>query len=124
MDRTLAGGLEVEGTFTPTELYAGEADIVTTQEVVNSNQGALAQYQVVALVGGKLIAYDKENGVAGANVPYGVLPHAIPDAAVDQDTPVIIGGVLNFDALVADGATYAVLKAAFAGTNIVIQKLY
>lgn len=119
-------GNETVGVFTPDQLYAGEADIVTTQGVVNSNQGALPAYQVVAEVGGKLIAYDKENGVAGANVPYGVLPHAIPDAGVDQDTPVIIGGVLNFDILVADGATYAVLRAAFAqsNSNIVIQKLY
>jgi hypothetical protein len=126
VDRSLAGGLTNEGTFTPDQLYAGEADIVTTQEVVAAAEGALAQYQVVSLVGGKLRAYDKENGVAGTNVPYGVLPHAIPDAGVDQDTPVIIGGVLNFDVLVADGQTYAGLKAAFAehNSNIVIQKLF
>jgi hypothetical protein len=125
MDRSLAGGLTVEGTFTPTDLYAGEADIVTTQGVVNSNQPALPQYQVVAHVGGKLIAYDKENGVAGSSTPYGVLPHAIPDSGADQNTPVIIGGVLNFDVLVADGATYDVLREAFAASNsnIVIQKL-
>jgi hypothetical protein len=125
MDRSLASGLTVEGTFTPDQLYAGEADIVTTQGLVNANQPALPQYQVVAHVGGKLIAYDKENGVAGASTPYGVLPHAIPDAGVDQNTPVIIGGVLNFDVLVADGATYDVLREAFAASNsnIVIQKL-
>jgi hypothetical protein len=124
-DNSLAG-YETVDTFTPTQLYAGEADIVTTQGTVQAAVGALVQYQVVALVGGFLIPYDKENGVAGANVPYGVLPHALADLAVDQDTPVIIGGVLNFDALVADGATYAVLRAAFAtsNANIVIQKLY
>jgi hypothetical protein len=124
-DRSLAGGVTVEGTFTPDQLYAGEADIVTTQGVVNSNQPALAQYTVVALVAGKLIAYDKEAGVTGADLPYGVLPHAIPDSGSDQNTPVIIGGVLNFDALVADSATYDVLRLAFAksNSNIVIQKL-
>ena len=68
VDKALASGLNDEGTFTPDQLYAGEADIVTTQGTVNSNQAALAKYTVVALVGGKLIAYDKENGVAGANV--------------------------------------------------------
>lgn len=126
VDRTLASGLNNEGTFTPTDLYAGEADIVTTQGTVAAASAAMVQYLVVALVGGFLIPYDKENGVAGSNVPYGVLPHAIPDAAVDQDTPVIIGGVLNFDVLVADSQTYAGLKAAFASSNanIVIQKLY
>jgi len=125
MDRALAG-YGTEGTFSPDQLYAGEADIVTTQGVVAAAQAAMVKYQVVALVGGNLIPYDKENGVAGANVPYGVLPHAIPDAGVDQDTPVIIGGVLNFDVLVADGQTYAGLRKAFAdaNSNIVIQKLY
>jgi hypothetical protein len=125
VDRSLAG-YAVEGTFTPDQLYAGEADIVTTQGVVAAASAAMVQYLVVAEVGGYLIPYDKENGVAGSNVPYGVLPHAIPDAGVDQDTPVIIGGVLNFDLLVADGATYAVLRKAFAdaNSNIVIQKLY
>lgn len=124
-DKALAG-YENVGTFTPDQLYAGEADIVTTQGVVAAAQGALEKNQVVALVGGNLIPYDKENGVAGSNVPYGVLPHALADLAVDQDTPVIIGGVLNFDALVADGQTYAGLRKAFAdaNSNIVIQKLY
>jgi hypothetical protein len=125
MDRSLASGLTVEGTFTPDQLYAGEADIVTTQKPVAAAAGVLAQYLVVALVGGYLIAYDKENGVAGANVPYGVLPHAVPDLAADQVVPVIIGGVLNFDILVADAQTYVGLAKAFAdaNSNIVIQKL-
>jgi hypothetical protein len=120
----LAGNEDV-GTFTPDQLYAGEADIVTTQGVVSSAAGALAEYTVVANVGGELVAYNKE-GADGSEIPYGVLPHAIPDDAADQDTPVIIGGVLNFDVLVADAATYAVLRAAFAqsNSNIVIQKLY
>lgn len=124
VDRSLAGFSD-EGTFTPDQLYAGEADIVTTQGVVGAASGALPQYQVVAQVAGLLVAYDSA-GADGSEVPYGVLPHAIPDAAADQDTPVIIGGVLNFDVLVADAATYAALKAAFAtgNSNIVIQKLY
>jgi hypothetical protein len=124
VDKALAGYGAVD-TFTPDQLYAGEADIVTTQGVVPAAQGALEKYQVVSLVGGNLVAYNKE-GADGSEVPYGVLPHAIPDAGIDQDTPVIIGGVLNFDVLVADAATYAVLRAAFAlgNSNIVIQKLY
>lgn len=134
-DRMLAG-YETLGTFQPIQLYAGEADIVTTQEVALTGQvlgllntrGETYKFPVVALVAGKLVKYDKENGVAGSNVPYGVLPHAIDTSATgynaDTNTPVIVGGVLNFEALDADAATYAVLKAAFARTNIVIQKLY
>lgn len=125
VDRALAG-YATEGTYTPDQLYAGEADIVTTQGVVAAAQPALPKYQVVALVGGYLVPYDTGNIPAGSNVPYGVLPHALADAAVDQDTPVIIGGVLNFDVLVADASTYDALRAAFAqsNSNIVIQKLY
>jgi hypothetical protein len=124
VDKALAG-YETVDTFTPDQLYAGEADIVTTQGVVGAASGALEKYQVVAEVAGLLVAYNKE-GADGSEIPYGVLPHAIPDSGVDQDTPVIVGGVLNFDVLVADAATYAVLRAAFAqsNSNIVIQKLY
>lgn len=134
-DRILAG-YETVGNFQPIQLYAGEADTVSTQEVLKAGEkvgtlnarGETYLFPVVALVSGKLIAYDKENGVAGSNVAYGILPHAL-DASVtgynaDVNTPVFVGGVFNFEALSADGATYAQLKAAFARTNIVIQKLY
>lgn len=118
-------GFETVDTYNPDQLYAGEADIVTTQEVIEAATAAMVDNTVVALVGGYVVPYNKE-GVDGSEVPYGVIPHAIDNSAgaEDVDTPVIVGGVLNFEALVADGATYAVLKAAFAGTNIVIQKLY
>ena len=120
----LAGNEDV-GTFTPDQLYAGEADIVTTQESIAAATAAMVDNTVVALVGGFVVPYNKE-GADGSEVPYGVIPHAIDNSAGAGavDTPVIVGGVLNFEALVADAADYATLKAAFAGTNIVIQKLY
>lgn len=125
-DKALAG-YETVDTFTPDQLYAGEADIVTTQGSVEAATAAMPKYQVVADVGGYLVPYNKE-GADGSEIPYGVLPHAIDASAeaADLDTPVIIGGVLNYDILVADSATYAVLRAAFAqsNSNIVIQKLY
>jgi hypothetical protein len=120
VDRSLAGGVSLEGTFNPDQLYAGEADIVTTQGSVPAAQGALTQYAVVSQdAAGNIIAFDGTNA-------YGVLPHAIPDAGVAQDTPVIIGGVLNFDVLTGHALTYGALKEAFAksNSNIVIQKLY
>lgn len=125
-DKALAG-YETVATFTPDQLYAGESDIVTTQGVVAAAAAAMAQYTVVAEVGGNLVPYDKE-GADGSEKPYGVLPHAIDNSggASAMDTPVIIGGVLNFDVLVADSQTYAELKKAFAlgNSNIIIQKLY
>lgn len=125
-DKALAG-YETVDTFTPDQLYAGEADIVTTQGTIAAAAAAMEKYTVVAEVGGVLVPYNKE-GADGSEIPYGVLPHAIDNSAGASavDTPVIIGGVLNYDILVADAATYAVLRAAFAqsNSNIVIQKLY
>jgi hypothetical protein len=127
VDRSLAGGLTVEGTFTPDQLYAGEADIVTTQGVVNAlrSRRTCRSIKSSPASAASLVAYNKEGAVARKS-RMAFLPHAIPDTAADQDTPVIIGGVLNFDALVADAATYDVLREAFASSNsnIVIQKLF
>ncbi len=226
-------GNETVGTYDPDQLYAGEADVVTTQGVVASGQD-LAEFTVVTQSGGQMFAWNKDgtaratitfsgvgtaddtvtingdtitlkasatagqpevtiggtatataqalktyinehsdtlgvtatgaaavitisanepgtggNGITLAksstaitvssatltgggddSVPYGVLPHAVNTSSTglnaDSDSPVIIGGVLNFDKLVADSATYDVLREAFArsNSNIVIQKLY
>lgn len=129
VDRALAGYGNVD-TFTPDQLYAGEADTVTTQGTVAGGL-VLPKYAVVMLgaaVGqvGQLVAWD------GAGDPYGILPHAIDTSPTGYnaptDTPVFVGGVFNFEALQAGGATYAALKEAFAvaggNSNIVIQKLY
>jgi len=118
-DKALAG-FETVGTFTPDQLYAGEADIVTTQGTIPAAQGAFTKYAVVSQnANGEIVAFDGTNA-------YAVLPHAIPDAGVPQDTPVIIGGVLNFDILTGHALTYGALRMAFANSNsnIVIQKLY
>lgn len=121
-------GNEVVGTYTPTQLYAGEADIVTTQGVVGAGQ-VLAEHTVLAKVGGVFVAYNKE-GADGSEKPVAVLPHAMDTSATGTnaatDSPVIIGGVLNFDALVADDQTYEGLREAIMAnnSNIVIQKLY
>lgn len=226
-------GNETVATFSPTQLYAGEADIVTTQGVVASGQ-VCSEFQVMSKSGGQLFKWNKDgkaqasitfsgvgtaddtvtingdvitlkaaaaagaaevtiggtatataqalkayindhsdtlgvtasgdaavltltanepgaagNGITLAeastaatvsaatltgggddSIPYGVLPHAIDTSAAgldaDSDSPIIIGGVLNYDALEADSATYEELREAFANgnSNIVIQKLY
>ncbi len=119
VDRALAG-YEAIGTYSPDQLYAGEADIVTTQGEIPAAQAAFAQYALVSTdAAGNIVAFD------GTNV-YGVLPHAMPDAAIVQDTPVIIGGVLNFDVIVGHALTYGALRtmAARSNSNLVFQKLY
>jgi hypothetical protein len=119
MDKALAGYGALQTTTTD-QLYAGEADIVTTQGEVPAAQAAFTKYAVVSQDGdGNIVAFDGTNA-------YGVLPHALPNAAVAIDTPVIIGGVLNFDVLTGHALSYGDLKTAFArsNSNIVIQKLY
>ena len=121
-------GNETVGTYNPDQLYAGEADIVSTQGSIAAATAAMVEGQVVALVGGNIVPYD-DAAVDGSEVPYGILPHAIDNSAgaTAVDTPVLIGGVFNFDKLTASGATYDALRAAFAlsgNNNIVIQKLY
>lgn len=137
-DRMLAG-YETVGNFEPIQLYAGEADTVSTQGVLTSGQkvgqlnarGETFKFPVVALMAnGKLVKYNAA-GNDGSQVPYGILPHALDASATgynaDTNTPVLIGGVFNFDALDVGAVTYAALRAAFAGAgnnNIVIQRLY
>lgn len=67
--------------------------------------------------------------LGGAAKPYGILPHALDTSATGYnaavDSPVFIGGEYNFDALdLPVGTTYAEIKAAFARTDINIQRLY
>lgn len=67
--------------------------------------------------------------VGGAALPYGILPHAIDTSATgynaDTDSPVLIGGVFNFEALhLPAGTTYLEIKAAFARSGITIQRLF
>lgn len=134
-DRILAGYRTVD-TVTPVQLYAGEKQVVTTQGVVAAGQvlgllnaqGTTSKFPIVALVGGLMVEYNPA-GADGSEVPYGVLPHALDTSATgynaNVDSPVIVEAVLNYEAL-DTAATYADLKAAFAGapTAIVIQKLY
>jgi len=134
-DRILAGYRTVDS-VEPVQLYAGEKQVVTTQGVLAAGltlgqinaQGTTSKFPIVALVDEELVEYDAA-GTDGSEVPYGVLPHALDTSATGYnatvDTPVIIEGVLNFEALDTD-AEYAALKAAFAAApcGIVIQKLY
>ena len=134
-DRILAGYRTVDS-VAPVQLYAGEKQVVTTQGVVSSGQvlgllnaqGTTSKFPIVALVNGELVEYDSA-GAGAVAMPYGVLPHALDTSATgynaDVDSPVIIEGVLNYDALDTT-ETYADLKEVFAvsPTGIVIQKLY
>lgn len=131
----LAHGLDLIGTFTPTQLWAGEPNGQTTQGVaaaghkfgVKNAAGSTVKHPIVALVDEELVPWNPA-GADGSEVPYGILPHALDTTATGYnaavDTPVFISGHPSVDALaLPDGVTYAAVKAAFAGTMINVQKL-
>lgn len=134
-DRMLAGYRTVE-TVVPVQLYAGEKQPVSTQAIATADfvfgevddQGRTFKFPVVAMVANKLVPWDPADD-AGAEIPVGILPHALDttDAGYDADvdTPMFVEGVFNFEALaIPDGTTYAEARAAFMRSGIVVQMLY
>lgn len=119
----LAGGLNLEGTFTPIQLWAGEPNGQTTQGTCaaghvfgqKNSRGETFKFPVVALVGGLLVPWnpladsDNPNAYASGTVTFAV---AVPTAG---ETVTINGEVITFRAAadvddeweVAIGATLA-----------------
>lgn len=132
-ERMLAG-YETVGNYQPIQLYAGEAQPVSTQGLVAAGavlgqknaRDETYKFPLVALVAGKLVPFNPAGG-GGTNILYGILPHAMDTSATgynaDTNSPVFVEGVFNFDAL-DTAMTYAQAQAAVARTAIVIQKLY
>lgn len=107
------------------QLYAGEADIVSTQ-------GALVTG--VAYVMGQVLGRVAATGLFGKHDPAAAtgLENAVAILAYDVATPIAdkkeaiyVGGVFNLDFLTFNAATNTDAKkaAVFDGTNIVAQKL-
>lgn len=126
----LAGGLNIEGTFTPIQLWAGEPNGTTTQGTCAAGhvfgqknaRGETFKFPVVALVAGLLVPW---NPLADSNVPNAyasgtvTFSVAVPTAG---ETVTINGEVITFRALadvndpfeVAIGATLAETAANLA----------
>ncbi|QJI52234.1 head decoration protein [Amycolatopsis sp. cmx-4-54] len=119
----LAGNFDL-GSWEPTQIHSGEADIVTDGEPVGV---AFAKYQVIARANaganaGKLVPWDPA-GSDGAELAIGIANEAgVPGTYA----PYYCGGVFNPDAIVwpASVTSVAARKAAFARTNIQITTLY
>ena len=124
-DKDLAAGGTIEGTYTPVELFAGDADVVTEEETVVLGQN-LAKLTVVGKVTAtnKLVAWDPA-AVDGSQVAYGILTQAANAVAADVNLGVYTGGFFNHAALVwpVGVATFAARKAAFAGKSIHIGQV-
>ncbi len=104
-DRILAGGVDTIGTFAPIQLWAGEPNGQTTQGTLAAGQkvGQLNarnetfKFPVVALVGGKLVAWDPLGSDNYDDYASGTLTFspAVPTAG---ETVTIAGKVITFRA--------------------------
>jgi hypothetical protein len=112
---TLAGGIDTDTVSAPFELWAGEADLVTSQGTAGAN---LAQFTVIMRDGtNKIVAWD---GTAGKAIGFLAQPAVTNGPAVYYT-----GGVPNHKALIwpAGVATLDARKAAFDGSNITISAI-
>lgn len=124
-DKDLAAGGTIVGSYAPSELFAGDADVITEEEVVAAGQGVLYKHSVMGKVTatGKLVLLTP-GAVDGSQVAYGILTQGF-DTTTDVNVAVYTGGFFNHDQLVWPGVigTLTQRKAAFAGTSIHIGKV-
>lgn len=121
----LAAGSTSEGSFLPFELYAGEADIVTTQFVSSED---IDQFEIlVQATDGTVGVWNGTDYPGGAEatmvpIPIGIAAQAFLSGATG---PVFVAGVFNVDALnwPSGVSTLANRRRAFVGTGITVQKL-
>lgn len=138
----IAGGINAQATALAEFLVANSVEFGVTGVASNATVNLTA---VDAGADGNLIALAKDyttpadltlsgNTLTGgtdivAELPVGVLPHALDTTVTgydrDVDTPYFLQGHFNFDALdLPQGVTYAQARRAFARTPINVQKLY
>lgn len=107
------------------QLFAGEADVVSTQGVLLEGVAYVAG-QVLGRVtaSGKYAKHDPA-AATGVEKAVAILAYDVPTPTVDKKEAIYVGGVFNMDELTFNAATNtdALKAAAFDGTNIVAQKL-
>mgnify|MGYP001947998560 CR=1 FL=1 len=108
--------------FTPTDLFGGEADIVTGTGTIAAGN-TVAQYEVLGQLTatGEYVPYNPA-GEDGSQNAVAIANQAIDASAGAVKGPIYLGGVFNPDALVwPEGATDAQKATAFSGTNIALR---
>lgn len=111
------------GTYTPVQLFAGSADVVTDSFPVGAT---MAQYQVFAVNAAGAAVPHNPAANDGTEKAVGITAFAVTySAQTPSHVSGYIGGDFNHEALVwhADTDTLAERKAAFLRTNIAIKKL-
>ncbi len=118
--KDLPAGGDVIGSYSPLPLFAGDAKVITEEEVVASGQD-LAKLTVVGKLtaNGKLVAFDPA-ATDGSEKAFGILTQAADGTLADVEVAAYTAGFFNHAALVWPAAidTLAERKAAFAGTQI------
>lgn len=120
VDKDLASGLTQIGSFSPTPLHAGDADIVTEEATVAAGAGTLAKYTVMGRVTatGKLVKHNPA-AVDGSQNAVAILTQGLTAGAADVAVAVYTAGFFNHAALTWDAgvATLAARQAAFRATT-------
>lgn len=117
------------GSYVPTQLFAGEVDVVTNNDTVLTGK-VLARYTVLGRITAskKLVAWDPA-ATDGSEKPMGILAVPLDTSATgtnaDTAAPYYVAGGFNHEALVWPAAvsTLAARKAAFDKSPIVIGSL-
>lgn len=123
----LASSNLASGSYTPSQRFAGDSDIITNNFTIATAAGSLAAGTVLGRItaSGKLIKSAIGAG-DGSAVPVGILCEAVDASGGDKVASIYVAGEFALDFLVFD-ATYNTdaLKLAAFGTSgsIIVRKL-
>lgn len=117
IDKDLASG-ELVSSYSPVDLFAGDADVVTEEAILDT--GNLAKYTVVGRItaSGKIVAH-APGASDGSQLAIGILTQAANATSADLRVGIYTGGFFNHAALVWDASltTLAARQAAFRATT-------
>lgn len=122
----LAGGsTDVSNQNGGAQLFAGEADIVTSQGKLVTGVAYVAGQVLARVTASGLFAKHAPAASDGTEKAVAILAYDVATPTADKQEAIYLGGVFNIDALTYNVATNTddLKKAAFDGTNIVGQKL-
>jgi hypothetical protein len=108
------------------QLYAGEADIVSTQGALVTGTAYVGGQVLGRVTASGLFAKHDPAATDGSENAIAILAYDVATPTADKKEAIYVGGVFNMEALTFNAATNtdALKAAAFDGTNIVAQKLY
>lgn len=109
--------------YTPTDIFGGESDIVTTSGVIASGNN-VAQYTALGRITttGKYAPWNP-GATDGTQTAVAIAAVAINATSADLEGPIFVAGVFNQDVLVFANGTALQQAAAFDRSPIVVRKV-